>query len=290
MAQALGPPEALHAIHECGRLVAAIGRWRHNGACVDINSADAFRLVFNVSGGQVVEIKSRERSLRTSISEGSIGIVGPDTPARVSVTGRADILQIILSQALVTGVPETVFLPQTYTRDRQIQAAAAQALVALTREADGVQLNAIVQRVAVRLGRSASSSRPRQGGLSPGAKRRVEALIEERTQSSSNLISLSELASAAGLSIHHFTRAFRRTEGETPYARVISRRVDHALTLLLKTDARVDSISDVTGFSSASHFVSCFRERMGVTPGALRNAVHSRWQRAHSRSSKRAIS
>jgi AraC-like DNA-binding protein len=294
MIRALGPPHALREIRERGRLLAAIGRWRHDGARLEANGADASRLVFNVSGGQVVALTSREKSFRTSIAEGSIGIIGPDHPVRVAVTGRADILQMILSPTLieaVTGYPDWPPHPQTQTRDKQVQAAATQALVALAQQANAVHFNAIVRRVAGHLGQSALlSSRPVQGGLAPGAKRRVDALIEERTQSSSKLLSLGELASAAGLSIHHFTRAFRRTEGETPYARVISRRIDRALTLLLRTDARVDRISDVTGFSSASHFVCCFREHLGVTPGALRNAVHSPSRRAHDRSSKRAIS
>lgn len=294
MVLALGPPQVLRKIRDRGHVLAAIGRWRHDGARLNANHMDAFRLVFNVSGGQVVEFQSREKSIRTSISEGSIGIVGPDNPVHVSVTGQADILQMILSPALleaVTGNPEWVSPPQAQSRDKLFQAAAAQALVALAQQADAVQLNAIVRRVAGHLGKPAPPS-PRlvQGGLSPGAKRRVDVLIDERTQSSSKLISLGELASAAGLSVYHFTRAFRRTEGETPYARVISRRVDHALTLLLRTDARVDHISDMTGFSSASHFVCSFRAHMGVTPGALRNAVHAQLRRTHNNSSKTAIS
>ncbi len=87
---------------------------------------------------------------------------------------------------------------------------------------------------------------------------------------------LSDLA-AVGLSVHHFIKAFQQCEGETPYARVIACRIDKALTLLLRADSQVNQVAKQTGFSSPYHFVSVFRARVGVTPGAFRDAVHSRF-------------
>jgi AraC family transcriptional regulator len=88
--------------------------------------------------------------------------------------------------------------------------------------------------------------------------------------------SLKKLAAAAGLSIHHFIRAYHHSVGQTPHAHLLTRRIELSLELLLKEDARVNAIADAMGFSSPSHFVMTFRRHMGVTPGALHDASRQR--------------
>ena len=51
----LGPPRALRVIASGRHLVAAVGRWRHQGAQVDLGVTGTVQLVFNVSGGQLIE-------------------------------------------------------------------------------------------------------------------------------------------------------------------------------------------------------------------------------------------
>ena len=114
----------------------------------------------------------------------------------------------------------------------------------------------------------------RIGGISPAARRRVHALVDERLQADGcSPLAVDELARAAGLSVHHFIKAFRQTEGGTPHAKVIARRLDHALSLLLQANARVDWIALQTGFSSPR----AFRERL---PPAL---GHHSWRTARRR-------
>jgi hypothetical protein len=47
----LSRPQVLREVGSGDRLLAAIGRWRHKGACVDLSDTDIVQLVFNVSGG-----------------------------------------------------------------------------------------------------------------------------------------------------------------------------------------------------------------------------------------------
>ena len=86
---------------------------------------------------------------------------------------------------------------------------------------------------------------------------------------------LRELADATELSVHHFVKAFSRSEGLTPHAYLNVRRIDRALMLVLSGNERVGDIADAIGFSSPAHFVAAFRKQLGVTPGALRAAVRS---------------
>jgi AraC family transcriptional regulator len=275
----LGPPVFLREIHGASGPIAAVGRWRHRGACVDFSDSNTMRVVFNLSGGQLVDLRWRDHFFRGAIRAGSIGLVFPGNPAAVTISGEADTIQLILTGELVesvTGRPAPMTPPRI--DDLTFQAAAAQALVALVNgrgDADA-DLDRIMRRIARLLGRRVTQGRLQRGGLAPAAQKCVQALIDERLRADPcSPPSLSELADAAKLSLYHFVRAYRETEGETPYARMLGRRIDASLALLLKDHARVDDVADAMGFSSPSHFVSTFRKRMGVTPGALRRAVYA---------------
>ena len=283
LSSAVGRPQAIREITSGTRLIGAVGRWRHQGAFVDLGEIDTIQLVFNVSGGQQVELWRGNRSLRRVICAGSVGIVFPGNPTRIRISGTADTVQIVVSEQLVKAVSRRSdgLAPSNLALcDQHFQAAAAQALVALAsnRKDSRVALERIVRQIVPWL--KAIANRPTHGvavgGLSPTARRRVHALVDERLQMNGcSPLAISELADAVDLSIHHFIKVFRQTEGKTPYACVIARRLNLALALLLQPHARADWIAEQTGFSSPSHFVSTFRKHMGVTPGALRDAANT---------------
>jgi len=78
------------------------------------------------------------------------------------------------------------------------------------------------------------------------------------------------LAGTAGLSIHHFARAFRQSVGEPPHSYVLRRRIERAQEMLKQTDQPLAEIALAVGFSDHSHFARHFRRLVGVTPGAAR--------------------
>ncbi|MEI2383769.1 AraC family transcriptional regulator [Breoghania sp. JC706] len=84
-------------------------------------------------------------------------------------------------------------------------------------------------------------------------------------------VDLATLASIAGLSRHHFLRAFRKTYGLAPHAFLLDRRVHAARRLLLQGLAPPD-VATACGFCDQSHLNRVFKGRMGVTPGAFRAA------------------
>ncbi|MEO6888566.1 MAG: AraC family transcriptional regulator [Ktedonobacteraceae bacterium] len=87
-------------------------------------------------------------------------------------------------------------------------------------------------------------------------------------------ISLADLAGLLALPIDTFARQFRATTGISPYAYVITRRVEQACSLLCETDLPISEIALVLGFSSQSHFTTTFRRTQGVTPQAYRAQWH----------------
>ena len=110
--------------------------------------------------------------------------------------------------------------------------------------------------------------RPRiRGGLPPRALRRVREFIEMRLEKS---ISIQVLADIAGLSMYHFARAFKQSEGMTPHEYVIHCRVQRAKDLLTASKLPLSEIALASGFSDQSHLARRFREYVGVTPSSYR--------------------
>jgi len=86
-------------------------------------------------------------------------------------------------------------------------------------------------------------------------------------------VALKEVARECGLSVGHFSHAFRRTLGVAPHKWLIEQRI-----MLSKEKLRDDrlSLSDVAaecGFSDQSHFTRMFNRIVGVSPGAWRRTL-----------------
>ena len=106
-----------------------------------------------------------------------------------------------------------------------------------------------------------------RGGLPPRAVRRVREFVEEHLEEN---ISIQALADIASLSMYHFARAFKQSEGMTPHEYLIQRRVQRTKDLLAETDLSLSEIALASGFSDQSHCARRFREHVGVTPSSYR--------------------
>lgn len=113
-------------------------------------------------------------------------------------------------------------------------------------------------------------SRLARGGLAPWQERRAREFLRANIKRS---VPLKEVARECGLSVGHFSHAFRRTLGVAPHKWLIEQRV--ALSKEKLRDGR-SSLSDVAaecGFSDQSHLARHFHRIVGVTPGAWRRAL-----------------
>jgi AraC family transcriptional regulator len=83
---------------------------------------------------------------------------------------------------------------------------------------------------------------------------------------------LEDLARAAGLSKHHFARAFRVETGMPPGYYVERMRIEDAKRLLRNDPKRsVADIAHELGFADHSHFTRRFRKHVGRTPTSFRD-------------------
>ena len=113
-------------------------------------------------------------------------------------------------------------------------------------------------------------ARQARGGLSPAAMRRVRDYIDAHLSDSIELVELSEIA---GLSVFHFARQFKHSEGVTPHYYLVSRRVERAKELLAGTNLSLSEIAFAAGFSDQSHLTRLFRQIVRMTPGQFRRSL-----------------
>jgi AraC-like DNA-binding protein len=83
-----------------------------------------------------------------------------------------------------------------------------------------------------------------------------------------------ELARTALMSTAHFSRRFREAYGETPYAYLMTRRIERAKALLRRGDMSVTEVCFEVGCTSLGSFSSRFTELVGQTPSAYRAGDH----------------
>jgi AraC-like DNA-binding protein len=92
---------------------------------------------------------------------------------------------------------------------------------------------------------------------------RVEATLERPLR-------VSDMASAVGLSLFHFSREFRRVTGTSPYAYIRRRRIARATLLLAGSKLPIVEIARTVGFKTHAHFSGAFLKTVGMTPRAYR--------------------
>jgi AraC family transcriptional regulator len=105
------------------------------------------------------------------------------------------------------------------------------------------------------------------GGLAPWQVHRVTAFVEERLH---DTIRVGDLSDQVRLSATHFSRAFRRSMGETPHAYVIGRRLKRARHLMLTSNMGLGELALACGFTDQAHLCKLFRQASGKSPAAWR--------------------
>jgi AraC-like DNA-binding protein len=79
------------------------------------------------------------------------------------------------------------------------------------------------------------------------------------------------LARGVHMSGGHLSREFRLAYGESPYAYLMTRRIERAMALLRRGDLSVTEVCFAVGCSSLGTFSSRFTELVGVPPSVYRH-------------------
>ncbi|OOL33181.1 AraC family transcriptional regulator [Rhodococcus rhodochrous] len=78
------------------------------------------------------------------------------------------------------------------------------------------------------------------------------------------------LARGVHMSAGHLSRQFRAAYGESPYAYLMTRRIERAMALLRRGDLSVTEVCFAVGCASLGTFSTRFTELVGMPPGVFR--------------------
>ena len=106
-----------------------------------------------------------------------------------------------------------------------------------------------------------------KGGLPGHRLKRVLDFIADRLGED---ISLSQLATIAGMSPHYFSQLFKQSTGRTPYHYVLLKRIERAKEELCNPKSSITDAALGAGFQNPSNFARVFRQLEGTTPSRFR--------------------
>src|SRR3954452_15972934 len=126
---------------------------------------------------------------------------------------------------------------------------------------------ALTAHVAQTYGGLKPAAEPSRGGLAPW---QVKRACDRLDSDLSGKIALQLIATELGLSVSHFSRAFRISTGLPPHQWLLQQRVKAAKQLMTVRDLPLSEIAISAGFANQSHFTRVFSSIVGVSPGAWR--------------------
>ena len=85
-------------------------------------------------------------------------------------------------------------------------------------------------------------------------------------------LTVADVAAEVGLSPFTLLRQFRAATGRSPYAYLLTLRLEQARRLLAKSPAPIESVAQRVGFDDLAHFSRWFRTRTGQSASAFRRA------------------
>ncbi|WP_145910193.1 helix-turn-helix transcriptional regulator [Kitasatospora viridis] len=86
-------------------------------------------------------------------------------------------------------------------------------------------------------------------------------------------LNVEALARGVNMSAGHLSRQFKAAYGESPYAYLMTRRIERAKALLRRGDLSVTEVCFEVGCASLGTFSTRFTELVGMSPSAYRQSV-----------------
>jgi AraC family transcriptional regulator len=165
-----------------------------------------------------------------------------------------------------------VRIPKVFFEDSILWATAIKLKTVLDNDsADASYLESLVNVLAHELSLSGRGPnlvlRRDRGGLASWQMRAVNAYIDEHLNEQ---IRLGTLARLAGLSQHHFCRAFKRSFGVPPHGHHVQRRIQQAKLLLSDPAVSITEVGLILGYRHSSSFSIAFRKITGQRPSEFR--------------------
>jgi AraC family transcriptional regulator len=131
-------------------------------------------------------------------------------------------------------------------------------------------LHAMAAHVAIVHGGLVPNSRSPRGKLAAWQLRRAQDVLRSSLDTP---VRVETVADACGLSVSHFSRAFRVSTGRAPGTWLREQRIEAAKSLLRSASISLTQVAAACGFADQSHLCRVFQRHVGVSPGVWRRCV-----------------
>ena len=182
-------------------------------------------------------------------------------------------LNLIADNAEAARIGELRYQPGAGVDDRVVRSLVSSLLPAFKNPKQASRI--FVEHVTMAVGVHAAKTyggmqpaiRPLRGGLASWQMKRTEDTLAANLEGD---VSIADLANDCGVSVSHFSRAFRQSTGLSPHQWLLKRRVDQAKSLLRDRTLSLSDVALSCGFADQSHFTRVFTRVAGISPGAWR--------------------
>ena len=236
-----------------------------------------------LSGAVKYEVKTRGRSFRFTSRPGTIFLLPQGTVDEVNWAGPTKRTAVAIHPRLLTDALEEtahetdIQLTEHWDLiDRHISAL----LLEMTADLDDgspagtIYGESLANVLAVYLLKRYAVRRVTplvfKGGL-PG--HRLKRVLDYIAGNLDENISLSQLATIAGMSPHYFSALFKRSTGRAPHRYVLLQRIERAKQQLRNPKHSIIDAGLDAGFQNPSHFARVFRKIVGTTPSNFRAEI-----------------
>jgi len=210
--------------------------------------------------------------MRVTEPEPRIHAIGRGSALWLGLVGSPAAWRRALKGILEMPTPEPVLLPARHRADQALR----RCVIALARADErgrADRADALVESIAGQQAAFAPAI-ARCPGRTFAQRRQVFLRLQRvRNYLAANChldIDNESLARMASYSPWHFIRAFRSAYEETPHAYLVRMRLERARRLLSQSPLAIAEIALASGFENRCAFSRLFRERFGVTAGAVR--------------------
>jgi len=262
---------------------------RNSSGEMVVPPSDSHCLVLNLSAPLHLNARLGKRNFEGKVQAGEVAIIpaGTTWSCQSDTSHSQNLLLLFLRPLFVrhavaqfdSSYQELTLTPQIGFISRHIRHIAMSLLGELN-EANvtgRLYADSLAIGLAMQLIRRYSSLKDVQigrGGMAPQKLRKAVGLIDDHlAREEEGRVALREVAREVGMSYFHFSRAFKQSMGMTPTNYIAERRIERAKKLMQETDFPISEIALRSGFSSQSHFTTCFRRLAGVTPRSFRQGM-----------------
>lgn len=259
-----------------------LAHYRFRSGEIPEHSSPEHLIALSLRGPCNGEIRTASGFHTRASNRGNICVVPAGQSYSARLEGESEHLAMFLDPSLVlraasesrmTPASRVEVIESCTANDPVINGVGMALLAELESERLGGRLYAesLANVLAVHLLRHYTTSRQQDRRLVGGMSgRKLQLVLSFIDANYDRDVSLTELASVAGMSTFHFSREFKKTTGKTPHQYLMKFRIERAKLLLAQSEMPLIEVGLRSGFSHQSHFTRLFHRLTGTTPQAYR--------------------